>query len=197
MKKLSILLTIALLFAFGSAYGEDAAVKAAPTPAVNKVDAIKAGKEEGTIDKAFFKQIVAEKPANVSIVDVRTPFEYNAGHFDGAKHVFINDLFDKGCDTTLARLPKDGYVVFVCATGARAAEMYFGIKDDCKYNDTEQTLFPGCRCGLPTNRSGNPLNVSHPKGRQSCLPFGKTVHDPRVREYFFGSSWLEHERYLH
>ncbi len=141
MKKVSILLTIALLFAFGSAYGEDTAIKSSPTPAVNKVDSVKAGKEEGTIDKAFFKKIVAEKPGNVSIIDVRTPFEYNAGHFEGSKHVFINDLFDKGCDATLARLPKDGYVVFVCATGARAAEMYFGIKDDCKYKDADKLFF--------------------------------------------------------
>ena len=140
MKKLSVLLTISVLFAFGCAHREVAPVKAEEKPVANKVDAIKAGKEEGTIDKEFFKKIVAEKPANVSIVDVRTPFEYNAGHFDGAKHVFINDLFNKGCDATLARLPKEGYVVFVCATGARAAEMYFGIKDDCKYKDIKQAV---------------------------------------------------------
>ena len=57
-----------------------------------------------------------------------------------AKHVFINDLYDKGCDTTLARLPKEGYVAFVCATGARAGEMYFGIKDECKA-DTKRLFF--------------------------------------------------------
>ncbi len=48
------------------------------------------------------EKIAAEKPSNVSLVDVRTPFEYKAGHFDGAKHVFISDLYDKGCDATLA-----------------------------------------------------------------------------------------------
>jgi hydroxyacylglutathione hydrolase len=31
--------------------------------------------------------------------------------------------------------------VFVCATGARAGEMYFGIKDDCKYGDIEKMFF--------------------------------------------------------
>jgi hydroxyacylglutathione hydrolase len=141
MKKRFVLLTISVLFAFGCAHGEIAPVKAEAKPVVNKVDAIKAGKDEGTIDKKFFKKIAAEKPANVSIVDVRTPFEYNAGHFDGAKHVFINDLYNKGCDTTLSQLPKEGYVVFVCATGARAAEMYFGIKDDCKYPDIGKLFF--------------------------------------------------------
>jgi hydroxyacylglutathione hydrolase len=139
MRNLSVLLlTVSLLFVFGAAYAEDTT---APLAAGNKVKAIKAGKEEGTIDKTFFKQIVSEKPSNVFLVDVRTPFEYSAGHFDGAKHVYINDLYEKGCDTTLAQLPKEGYVVFVCATGARAGEMYFGIKDECKYKDTDRLFF--------------------------------------------------------
>src|SRR5450759_262976 len=127
MKKLSVLLTILLLLTFGYAHGEDVSIKAEAKWVGQKVDSIKAGKEEGSIDKEFFKKIVAEKPANIALVDVRTPFEYKAGHFDGAKHVFINDLYDKGCDATLAQLPKEEYVVFVCATGARAAEMYFGL----------------------------------------------------------------------
>ncbi len=141
MKKRILLLAISALVAFGCAHKEGASGKAEAKAAVNKVEAIKAGKEEGTIDKAFFKKMAAAKPANVSLVDVRTPFEYKAGHFDGAKHVFINVLYDKGCDATLAQLPKEGYVVFVCATGARAAEMYFGIKDECKYGNIKNLYF--------------------------------------------------------
>jgi hypothetical protein len=132
MKKLYVLLTISLLLTFGCAQTQVAPVSAEAKPTANKVDSIKTGKEEGAIDKAFFKKILADKPSNVFIVDVRTPFEFKAGHFDGAKHVFINDLYDKGCDATLTQLPKEGYVVFVCATGARAGEMYSGILDDCK-----------------------------------------------------------------
>ena len=141
MKKLTVLLTRLLLFVFGYAHGEDVSIKAEKKQAVPKVDSIKAGKEEGSIDEEFFKKIVAENPVNVVLVDVRTPFEYKAGHFDGAKHVFINDLYDKGCDATLAQLPKEEYVVFVCATGARAAEMYFGIKDECKKADIKKLFF--------------------------------------------------------
>jgi len=141
MKKVTVLLSILLLFTFGYAHSADVAVKAEKKLEVTKVDSIKAGKEEGSIDKEFFKKIVAENPANVVLVDVRTPFEYKAGHFDGAKHVFINDLYDKGCDATLAQLPKEEYVVFVCATGARAAEMYFGIKDECKKADIKKLFF--------------------------------------------------------
>jgi predicted sulfurtransferase len=89
-------------------------------------------KDEGVIDKAFFNQVVADKAANVALIDVRTDFEFAAGHFAGSKHVPINDIYSAGCDATLTKLPKDGFVVFVCATGARAGEMYFGLKDDCK-----------------------------------------------------------------
>jgi hydroxyacylglutathione hydrolase len=140
MKKLFVLYAVIVLFAFGCAHREAATIKP-EGKSLAKVGAIKVGKEEGTIDKQFFKKIAADKPVNVSLVDVRTKFEYDAGHFDGARHVFINDLFDKGCDATLARLPKDGFIVFVCATGARAGEMYFGIKDDCKYSDIEKMFF--------------------------------------------------------
>ncbi len=132
MKKLYVLLTLSLLLTFGCAQTKVVPAQAGAKPTANKVDSIKTGKEEGAIDKAFFKKVLAEKPSNVLIVDVRTPFEYKAGHFDGAKHVYINDLYDRGCDATLAQLPKEGYVVFVCATGARAGEMYSGILDDCK-----------------------------------------------------------------
>jgi hydroxyacylglutathione hydrolase len=141
MKKLYVLSAVALLLSFGCAQTEVVPVQAGAKPTVNMVDSIKAGKEEGAIDKEFFKKILVEKPSNVFLVDVRTPFEYKAGHFDGAKHVFINDLYDKGCDATLAQIPKEGYVVFVCATGARAGEMYSGILDDCKGKADAKRLF--------------------------------------------------------
>ena len=140
MKKLFVLYAVMVLFAFGCAHREAATIKPEGKPAA-KVEAVKAGKEEGTIDKQFFTKIVADKPVNVALVDVRTKFEYDAGHFAGAQHVFINDLFDKGCDATLARLPKDGFIVFVCATGARAGEVYFEIKDNCTYSDIEKMFF--------------------------------------------------------
>jgi hydroxyacylglutathione hydrolase len=141
MKNLSVLLAVSLLLTLGCAQTPVAPVQAGARPATNTVDSIKTTKEEGVVDKAFFRKILVDKPANVSLVDVRTPFEYKAGHFDGAKHVFINDLYDKGCEATLAQLPKEGYVVFVCATGARAGEMYSGILDDCKGKVNAKRLF--------------------------------------------------------
>jgi hypothetical protein len=98
----------------------------------NAVSALTMSKDEGVVDKAFFKQVMANKAANLAIIDVRTKFEFAAGNFAGSKHVPINDIYSEGCPSTIARLPAQGFVVFVCATGARAGEMYFGLKDDCK-----------------------------------------------------------------
>ncbi len=127
------LLAVAFVsFNLGCAQQAVAPAPRAAQPAANTVAALKMAKDEGVIDKAHFNQIVADKATNVALIDVRTDFEFAAGHFAGSKHVPINDIYSEGCPATLAKLPKEGFVVFVCATGARAGEMYFGLKDDCK-----------------------------------------------------------------
>lgn len=117
---------------YGCAQKAGVSAQADVQPGGNTVATLKMAKDEGVIDKAFFNKIAAEKPANVTLVDVRTKFEFVAGNFAGSKHISINEIYSEGCPATIAKLPKDGYVVFVCATGARAGEMYFGLKDDCK-----------------------------------------------------------------
>lgn len=109
---------------------QQAAIPSTASP--EAVVQLKMAKDEGVIDKAFFNQVVAAQAANVTLVDVRTKFEFAAGNFAGSRHISINDVYSEGCPSTIARLPKQGFVVFVCATGARAGEMYFGLKDDCK-----------------------------------------------------------------
>lgn len=147
---LATLAAAVLSFTYGCA--QKAVVPAQPEarPAANTVTTLQMAKDEGVIDKAFFKKVVADKSANVSLVDVRTDFEFRAGNFPGARHVPINEIYSEGCPSTIAKLPKDGFVVFVCATGARAGEMYFGLKDDCKmdmkrfaYLDAEVAYGPG------------------------------------------------------
>ncbi len=142
MKRLLVAIAVVSLALAGCA-GKSATVATAKPEikqaSASKIDSIRPGKEEGEIDKEFFKKMVMEKPSNVLLVDVRTPFEYKAGHFEGAKHIHINDLFKKGgCEAVLAQLPKDSYVIFVCASGARAGEMYFGIQGDCKCPDMKR-----------------------------------------------------------
>ncbi len=129
---LTSLAALALALSAGCAQQAVAPAQAQAKPAANAVAALQMAKDEGVIDKAFFNKAVAEKAGNVSIVDVRTSFEFAAGHFAGSKHVPINEIYSEGCPPTIAKLPQGGFVVFVCATGARAGEMYFGLKDDCK-----------------------------------------------------------------
>ena len=62
-------------------------------------------KDEGVIDKAFFNQVVASKAPNVTLVDVRTKFEFAAGNFAVSRHISINDVYSEGCPSTMARLP--------------------------------------------------------------------------------------------
>ena len=147
---LTSLAVVFLSLGAGCAQQTVAPAATAAQPAANTFSALKMAKDEGVIDKAFFKQVVADKAANVHLIDVRTDFEFAAGHFADSEHVPINDIYSAGCPATLAKLPKDGYVVFVCATGARAGEMYFGLKDDCKVDmkryaflDAEVAFGPG------------------------------------------------------
>jgi hydroxyacylglutathione hydrolase len=139
MKHTTLAALIAASFAFLGGCAQQAVAPTSPAPAVaaeaaapGAVVALKMAKDEGVIDKAFFNQAVASKAPNLTLVDVRTKFEFAAGNFAGSKHIPINDVYSDGCPSTIARLPKEGFVVFVCATGARAGEMYFGLRDDCK-----------------------------------------------------------------
>jgi hydroxyacylglutathione hydrolase len=129
---LTSLAVVILSFNQGCAHKPVASAQAQVKPAGTAVSALTMAKDEGVIDKSFFNKVVAEKAANVSLVDVRTNFEFAAGNFSGSKLVPINEIYSEGCPATIAKLPKEGFVVFVCATGARAGEMYFGLKDDCK-----------------------------------------------------------------
>jgi len=113
----------------------------APVTAGGQISAVKTAKGEGEIDKEFFKKIAEEKPSNVLFVDVRTPFEYAAAHLDGARHIYINDMFKKGCESVVSQFPNESYVVFICATGARAGEMYFGMQDQCKNQDMSRIFY--------------------------------------------------------
>ena len=101
---------------------------------------VKAGKDEGTVDKDFFKTLIDSRPDNIVVVDVRTPQEFQNGHMNGAINIPVDDMY-KDCNLITSKLPKDKYIVFVCATGGRSGEMYFGLKDDCKYPEMNRLFF--------------------------------------------------------
>ena len=86
--------------------------------------AIKSGGEEGSIDIAQFKDILANKPESILLIDVRDPGEYAAGHFKTAVNMPTDTL-----EAKIPTLPADKPIVFVCSTGARSGEGYYMVKD--------------------------------------------------------------------
>ncbi|MBA4395279.1 MAG: hypothetical protein C0407_17145 [Desulfobacca sp.] len=85
---------------------------------------IPSGKEEGSIDPAYFEKLLTENPQSILLVDVRSPKEYEAGHFKTAVNITVNEL-----QKNAATLPADKPIVFVCNTGAMSGESYYIMKD--------------------------------------------------------------------
>ncbi|ACZ13284.1 rhodanese-like domain-containing protein [Sulfurospirillum deleyianum] len=100
---------------------------AAPKTAA-MVDGVKLGIDEGTVDGEWYKAhiVAGTVPANVAIVDVRSPAEFTNGHIKGA----INLEAGKMSATEFAtKLPKGKVVVINCASGGRAMEAQMKLKD--------------------------------------------------------------------
>lgn len=121
--------------------GGDAPAKKAAAPAAS------AGafpvEEPGIIMTDFFVENLldpASRPADVTIVDVRNDNEIAAGKIPGSVSVNSKEV-SKGCDEFISMLPKDGKVVFHCASGGRAGEVYFFLADDCQPSDLDRYYF--------------------------------------------------------
>lgn len=103
--------------------------------------ALKAGKEEGSIDLATFERLVKENPERLHIVDVRDADEFAKGGLKTAVNIPVDKLEER-----IKELPSDKPVVFVCGTGARSGESYYMVKDlrpelkDVFYVEAEMTF---------------------------------------------------------
>lgn len=86
--------------------------------------AIKSGADEGSIDIEHFKDLLANKPDSILLIDVRDPGEYAAGHFKTAVNMPTDTL-----EAKIPTLPTDKPIVFVCSTGARSGEGYYMVMD--------------------------------------------------------------------
>ena len=86
--------------------------------------AIKAGKEEGSIDIAAFKKIIETDPKSIYLVDVRDADEYATGSFKTAVNIPVETL-----EAKVKSLPADLPIVFVCSTGARSGESFYMLQD--------------------------------------------------------------------
>ena len=69
----------------------------------------------------FYRVDVAEagemvKDDGAVVIDVREPFEYQAGHIPSATLIPVNSVFARR-----EELPKDKKILFVCAVGQRSA----------------------------------------------------------------------------
>ena len=85
---------------------------------------VKAGEVEGAIELERFKEIIAKSPGSITLIDVRDPDEFAAGHFKTATNIPVETLEPK-----INALPADKPIVFVCSTGARSGEAYYMVKD--------------------------------------------------------------------
>ena len=64
---------------------------------------------------------LSEKIANgadVVLIDVREPYEWSAGHIEGATHIPMNQIPQR-----LAEIPKDKEVVMICRSGGRSGHV--------------------------------------------------------------------------
>lgn len=81
-----------------------AAVKCLPVP--------------GDISVGQAKDLLADPPAGLIILDVRTPQEFRQGHIAGARNM---DFFGGSFEKQTEALPKDAPVLLYCRTGKRSA----------------------------------------------------------------------------
>ncbi len=85
---------------------------------------VQSGGVEGSFSVEQFKKILAEKPESITIIDVRDPDEFAAGHIKGAQNITVNQL-----EKQLPGMKFDKPVVYVCATGARSGEAYYMTRE--------------------------------------------------------------------
>lgn len=88
------------------------------------VPKLKSGKEEGSIDIAYFTELAIKTPEKVYLIDVRDKDEFAKGSIKTAINIPVDDLEKK-----LKSLPADKPIVFICGTGARSGESFYMVQD--------------------------------------------------------------------
>jgi hydroxyacylglutathione hydrolase len=59
---------------------------------------------------------ILDRGGDTVVIDVRKPYEYEAGHVPGAKLIPVDDVLKRHKE-----IPKDKDVLFVCGVGQRSA----------------------------------------------------------------------------
>ncbi|MCG8640160.1 MAG: rhodanese-like domain-containing protein [Desulfobacterales bacterium] len=92
--------------------------------AAGEAIAVTAGEIEGTIDPERFNEIIAKNPGSITLIDVRDPDEFAAGHIKTAVNIPVESL-----EPRIKDLPGDKPIIYVCTTGARSGEAYYMTLD--------------------------------------------------------------------
>lgn len=123
------------------------------------LDGIKMGIDDGTVDGEWYKAAIlsGKLPANVAVVDVRTPSEYKSGHLPGAINVEAGEL---KADAFLAKLPAGKVIVFSCATGGRAMEAWMKL-NKAKLDSKALFFDANIKCGSDSKCD---IKVNEPLG---------------------------------
>ncbi len=92
------------------------------------LEGVKLGVDEGMVDGEWYKaQILAGKvPANVAMIDVRTPSEFANGHLKGAINVEAGKM---SASEFATKLPKGKIIIINCSTGGRAMDARMKLKE--------------------------------------------------------------------
>ena len=88
------------------------------------------GADSGTVDGKWFVENYKNLPKSVTLVDVRSPKDYNNGHIAGSINIHAEKMTPQ---QLLQAIPKTGDVVFLCGTGTRAMEARGFLAEDLKY----------------------------------------------------------------
>ncbi|MFZ2161841.1 MAG: rhodanese-like domain-containing protein [Sideroxyarcus sp.] len=121
MKSISIAsVVLSGLFLGANAFAYDVEMAAKIEPIVAKMDQAALAKGGSKIAPEDVLKMLAEKKDKFTILDIRTKPERDVVGLTlpGALNISLNDLFKK---ENLDRLPKDGKILIVCHSGARAA----------------------------------------------------------------------------
>jgi len=83
------------------------------------------------INELYPRWLVAcEKCEAITLIDVRTPEEYQAGHVPGAKLIVLNTL-----PAQVDAFPKQGDVFLICRSGMRSAQAADYLARECGHTN--------------------------------------------------------------
>ena len=88
--------------------------------------------------------------ADLHLLDVREPDEWQAGHIAGAQHIPLGELRDR-----IAEVPKDRAILAVCRSGKRSETAARGLRTlGYTVENLEGGVTAWGRAGLPLEATG-------------------------------------------